>query len=287
MRHRHERFLVSRLATGLVTMAALPPYLLWRGVPSAIEAAAFASLLLPVLAAVLLSRTGSLWVAHAVSSAGLTGLVVCLAMLTGGPASPAAVWLAVIPLEALVSGSWRATVAATVLAALGVAAVLAGALWLGTDPVIALPVNIALPVFALAALGHVAAQALEHLRNEGAWRERLRSNEARDRLLLSAIDDLVTWHDCNGRVIEASASAIKLVGGEAASLRGHGLLKRVHVADRPAFLSAISDVAATGRPATLAVRLHVDRAAGRADKAELIHAEMRAHRIADAGAAGG
>ena len=42
------------LATGLVTMAALPPYLLWRGVPSAIEAAAFASLLLPVIAAVLL-----------------------------------------------------------------------------------------------------------------------------------------------------------------------------------------------------------------------------------------
>ncbi len=286
MRHRHERFLVSRLATGLVTMAALPPYLLWRGVPSAIEAAAFASLLLPVLAAVLLSRTGSLWIAHAVSSAGLTGLVVCLAMITGGPASPAAVWLAVIPLEALVSGSWRATVAATVLAALGVGAVLIGSLWLGADPVIALPVNIALPVFALAALGHVAAQAVEHLRNEGAWRERLRSNEARDRLLLSAIDDLVTWHDCNGRVIEASASAIKLVGSDAATLRGHGLLKRVHVADRPALLSALSDVAATGRPATLAVRLHVDPAARRADRADLIHVEMRAHCIADAGLAG-
>lgn len=282
IRGRHERFLVSRLATGLVTMAALPPYLLWRGVPSAIEAAAFASLLLPVLAAVLLSRTGSLWIAHAVSSAGLTGLVVCLAMMTGGPASPAAVWLAVIPLEALVSGSWRATVAATAIAALGVGAVLLGTMWFGTDPMIALPVNVALPVFALAALGHVAAQAIEHLRNEGAWKERLRSNEARDRLLLSAIDDLVTWHDCNGRVIEASASASKLVGCEAANLRGHGLLKRVHVADRPALLSALSDVAASGKPATLAVRLHVDPAARRADRAELIHAEMRAHRIVNA-----
>ncbi|MBE7244384.1 MAG: PAS domain-containing sensor histidine kinase [Actinomycetospora chiangmaiensis] len=287
MRQRQERFLISRLATGLVTMAALPPYLLWRGVPSAIEVAAVASLLLPVLAAVILSRTGSLWVAHAVSSAGLCGLVVCLAIMTGGPASPAAVWLAVIPLEALVSGSWRATVAATTLAVVGVVAVLLSGLWLGPDPVIALPLNLALPVFALTALGHVAAQALEHLRNEGAWRERLRSNEARDRLLLSAIDDLVTWHDGNGRVIEASASSVKLVGGEAATLRGHGLLKRVHVADRPAFLSAISDVAATGRPATLALRLHVDPAARRSDRAQLIHAEMRAHRIADEGAAGG
>jgi cell cycle sensor histidine kinase DivJ len=207
--------------------------------------------------------------------------------MTGGPASPAAVWLAVIPLEALVSGSWRATVAATVLAALGVGAVLIAPIWLGTEPVVALPVSIALPVFALTALGHVAAQAIEHLRNEVAWGERLRSSEARDRLLLSAIDDLVTWHDCNGRVIEASASATKLVGSEAASLRGHGLLKRVHVADRPAFLSALSDVAETGRPATLAVRLHIDPAARRPDRAEVIHAEMRAHRITEAGAAAG
>jgi cell cycle sensor histidine kinase DivJ len=287
VRHRHERFLVSRLATGLVTMAALPPYLLWRGVPSAIEAAAFASLLLPVLAAVILSRTGSLWMAHAVSSAGLTGLVVCLTAMTGGAASPAAVWLAVIPLEALVSGSMRATIAATALAVSGVLLVMLSSLWLGVEPVISLPVNLALPVFALTALGHVAAQALEHLRNEGAWRERLRSNEARDQLLLSAIDDLVTWHDGNGRVIEASASAARLVGGDAVSLQGLGLLKRVHVADRPAYLSAISDVAATGRPATLALRLHVDPSAERADRAQLIHAEMRAHRIAGAGSAGG
>ncbi len=254
MRHRHERFLVSRLATGLVTMAALPPYLLWRGVPSAIEAAAFASLLLPVIAAVLLSRTGSLWIAHAVSSAGLTGLVVCLAMMTGGPASPAAVWLAVIPLEALVSGSWRATVprrssppsASGRADRLAVARRRPGHLPSREHRPAGLRPGRPRPCGgpgrrAPAQRGRVA-------------RERLRSNEARDRLLLSAIDDLVTWHDCNGRVIEASASAIKLVGSDAATLRGHGLLKRVHVADRPALLSALSDVAATGRPATLAVR---------------------------------
>ncbi|MDP4021764.1 PAS domain-containing sensor histidine kinase [Methylobacterium sp. NEAU 140] len=279
VRFRHERFLVSRLATGAVMMAVLPPYLLWRGVPSTIEALAIASLLLPILAAVLLARTGSLWVAHAVSSAGLTGLVVCLAGLTGGASSPAAVWLVAIPLEALVSGSWRATAAASALAVLGVLAVILGGTWGGAGPVIDLSHSVALPVFALTAIGHVAAQALEHMRNEGAWRERLRDNEARDRLLLSAIDDLVTWHDRNGRVLEASASAVKLVGAEAPALRGHGLLERVHVADRPAFLKAVSDVAASGKPATLPLRLHVEPAAGRADGARLIHAEMRAHRI--------
>ena len=49
VRFRHERFLISRLATGAVMMAGLPPYLVWRGVPSGLEAIAIASLFLPLL----------------------------------------------------------------------------------------------------------------------------------------------------------------------------------------------------------------------------------------------
>ncbi|WP_375463622.1 ATP-binding protein [uncultured Methylobacterium sp.] len=279
LRFRHERFLVSRLATGGLMMAGLPPYLLWRGVPSGIEVLAVASLFLPVLAAVILSRTGSLWIAHALSSAGLTGLVVCLAGLTGGVHSAATVWLVAIPLEAVVSGSKRATVAAALLAAAGALAVALTGSWSVPAPPMGLSASVAMPVFAITAIGHVAAQVLEQMRNEGQWHKRLRDNEARDRMLLSAIDDLVTWHDANGRVVEASASAERLVGTDALRLRGHGLLERIHVADRPAFLQAISDVAARGRQATIQLRLHVDPAARQRDGARLIHAEMRAHRI--------
>lgn len=280
VRFRHERFLVSRLATGLVMMLGLPPFLLLRGVPSSIEALAIASLMLPVFAAVLLSRTGMLWVAHAISSAGLTGLVVCLAMMTGGVNSAAAIWLVAIPLEAVVSGSRRATLAAAIVAALGALAVallpsvgVSGVLmeWSRT---------LAMPVFAITAIGHIAAQAIEHFRHEGRWLAKLRDNELRDRTLLSAIDDLVTWHDCNGRVIEASASSARFVGAEASRLRGHGLLERVHVGDRPALLQTLSDVAAYGTPATVQFRLHLDAAAIRAEGApRTIFAEMRAHRI--------
>ena len=279
MRFRHERFLVSRLATGAVMMAALPPYLLWRGVPSGIEAMAVASLLLPLLGAALLSRTGILWLAHAVASAGLTGLVVCLSGMTGGAGSAAAVWLVAIPFEAAFSGSRRATVAAAILAALGALAVACAGPWLSPQPIVDVSAAVAMPVFVITAIGHVAAQILEHLRTEGLWHARMRDNEARDRMLLSAIDDLVTWHDANGRVLEAGSSATRFVGVEAARLRGHGLLEHIHVADRPAFLQAISDVAANGRQATVQFRLHLDAAAQRGDGARLIHAEMRAHRI--------
>ncbi|MDF9861981.1 PAS domain S-box-containing protein [Methylorubrum pseudosasae] len=283
VRFRHERFLISRLATGAVMMAGLPPYLVWRGVPSGLEAIAIASLFLPLLAAVVLSRTGSLWVAHALSSLGLTGIVVCLAALTGGASSAAAIWLVAVPLEAMVSGSRRATIAASVIAVVGAFAVaLSGYLPVGA---LALdwPNAIVMPVFAVTAIGHIAAQAMEHMRREGEWRARMQDNEARDRLLLSAIDDLVTWHDANGRVLEASGSAARFVGAEASRLRGHGLLDRVHIGDRPALLQAISDVAAHGAPATVPFRLHLDAARG--DGSRTIFAEMRAHRI-EAGLAG-
>lgn len=285
VRFRHERFLVSRLATGLVMMLGLPPYLLMRGVPSGIEAVAIASLLLPVFAAVFVSRTGILWIAHAISSAGLTGLVVCLAMMTGGVNSAAAIWLVAIPLEAVVSGSRRATLAASVIAVLGAVTVaLLPPLGLGA-PVLAWSKSLAMPVFAITAIGHVAAQAIEHLRHEGRWLAKIRDNETRDRMLLSAIDDLVTWHDQNGRVLEASASATNFIGADPVRLRGHGLLERVHIGDRPSLLQTLSDVAATGTPATVQFRLHLDAAAIRAEGApRVIFAEMRAHRIADGAA---
>lgn len=284
VRFRHERFLVSRLATGIVMMAGLPPFLLWRGVPSGLEVLAIASLMLPVFAAVFLSRTGNLWVAHAISSAGLTGLVVCLALMSGGVESAAAIWLVAIPLEAVVSGSRRATLAAAIIAMIGALAVallphlpMFSAV---SMPVLDLSRNLAMPVFAITAIGHVAAQALEHLRHEGRWLARMRDNETRDHMLLSAIDDLVTWHDRNGRVIEASASSARFVGIESVRMRGYGLLDRVHVGDRPALLQTISDVAASGTPATVQFRLHLDAAAMRAEgEARVIFAEMRAHRI--------
>ncbi|KQT11913.1 PAS domain-containing sensor histidine kinase [Methylobacterium sp. Leaf399] len=280
VRFRHERFLVSRLATGAVMMVGLPPYLLWRGVPSGIEAVAIASLLLPVCAAAILSRTGSLWIAHALSSAGLAGLVVSIAAMTGGANSAAAIWLVAIPLEAVVSGSRRATLAAAVIAALSALVIAVLPVWSLSGPMLEWSSRLAMPVFAITAIGHIAAQAIDHMRQEGRWRAKARDNELRDRMLLSAIDDLVTWHDHNGRVLEASASASKFVGADAVRLRGHGLLDRVHVGDRPALLQTLSDVAATGTPATVQFRLHLDAAAIRAEgEARVIHAEMRAHRI--------
>ncbi|GJD49379.1 Sensor histidine kinase RcsC [Methylobacterium crusticola] len=275
-RMRHERFLISRLATGAVMMAMLPPYLLWRGVPSPLEAVAAACLMLPVAAALILARTGRLVLAHGLSSAALTGLVVCLACLTGGPASAASIWLVMIPIEALMAGSHRAALMSGALAAAGAVLISLIEPTAGSG-LFAWPAALAMPIFAITAICHVLALSVEHLRREGRWSATLRAASARDALLLDAIDDLITWHDRNGSVLQASAASATLAGASPEQLAGRGLLARVHVSDRPAFLKAISDAAGRALPVTAQFRLHAAGPAG--EPGRVIWAEMRAHRV--------
>src|SRR5690606_16533868 len=74
--------------------------------------------------------------------------------------------------------------------------------------------------------------------------ERMRNaGEARYRMLAQNTTDLITRHARNGSVIFVSHAAQRLAGVPASSLTGDGLFERVHVADRPAFLSALADAA--------------------------------------------
>ena len=289
---RHERFIASRMSVGVIALALLPLYLLIRGVPTLPEYAAMICLVTPVAAAIVLSCTGRLWLAHAISSASLAGLVVCIAATSGGVSSAAAVWLVAVPLEALLSGSHRAALTASAVA--GLSALLLAVL----DAVAILPqvepwpVALAMPVFAITAIAHAATLAVEHCRIDMNRRASARLRDARDRSLLQAIDDLVTWHDRNGHVLKASAAAAKLLGVAPSGLLGRGLLNRVHVSDRPAFLKAISDAALSDHPVAIEFRLHLgspeipaDEGGMHAGGGRVIWAETRAHRIEAEGSA--
>ena len=265
-RSRHERFIASRMTVGAIALCLLPLYLLVRGVPSGPEYVAMICLVAPVAAAIVLSRSGRLALAHAISSASLAGLVVCIAATSGGVSAGAAVWLVAVPLEALLSGSRRAALAASAIAglsALFLAALEAAGIRPAVEP---WPAAVAMPVFAITAIAHAATLAVEHCRVEMHRRTAARLRDASERSLLQAIDDLVTWHDRNGHVVKASAAATKLLGVPPSCLVGRGLLNRVHVSDRPAFLKAISDAALADRPVALEFRLHLEASEGREDR---------------------
>ncbi len=78
---RHRAFIAPRLLGSIVALASFPAYLIARGAPSALELIVFAWLVVPILTAYFLSRTGRYESAHVLSSLALTGLVTAVAAL--------------------------------------------------------------------------------------------------------------------------------------------------------------------------------------------------------------
>ncbi|MFZ0525497.1 MAG: PAS domain-containing sensor histidine kinase [Xanthobacteraceae bacterium] len=281
---RHRAFIAPRLLGGVVVLAAFPLYLFIRGAPSVIELLIFSWLTAPILSAYFLSRTGRYESAHVLSSLALTGLVTALAADTGGIASFATVWLVVVPLEASLSASRRvvATASTFALAAAGLL------MLLGAEHLLPLPHAIspeALATLGIASAGLYAtglALGAETLTRTSFWL--LYAEEDRYRLLARNIADVITRHGRDGAVLFASPAAESLFGLRSTQLHGHGFFERVHVVDRPAYLSALGDAAALGE--SRSVEFRVRRESVDADgrpTTEFVWIEMRCRPFEQAG----
>jgi len=280
-RARHRAFLAPRLLGSLAAFAAFPVYLAIRGAPSALEVAAFAWLIVPILLSWFLSRTGRYEGAHVLSSLALAGLVMALAMTTGGIESFAAIWLVVVPLEAALSASRRVVAFASALA-LGCAALLIVLGQLQMLPVA--EANTALRAI-FAAFGVASATLYAAALAFGAESlartsvSLLYVEEDRYRLLARNMSDVISRHHRNGAVGFISPAAETMLGTPVPRLLGHGLFDRVHVADRPAYLTALSDAARGGEARSVEFRLRRDsprgRERGQSGQVDFIWVEMR------------
>jgi cell cycle sensor histidine kinase DivJ len=259
---RHRAFIGPRLIGSVAALAAFPLYIAMRGVPSLLEVAVFAWLVAPILTAYYLSRTGQYESAHVLSSLALTGLVTAVAADTGGIGSFAAIWLVIVPLEAALSASRRVVALASTftLCAAGFL------LFLGTRDMLPAPGS-ANDLGALAALGIISAAlyatglalGAESLARTSFWL--LYAEEDRYRLLARNMTDVITRHGRNGAVLFISPAAEPLFGAKVSELQGHRLFDRVHVADRPAYLTALADAAALGEVRSVEFRVRRDPSA--------------------------
>ncbi|MFJ5370724.1 PAS domain-containing sensor histidine kinase, partial [Bosea sp. CER48] len=125
------------------------------------------------------------------------------------------------------------------------------------------------------------------LRRRDAAERAHHAADARTQLLLDHVGDLVTWHDAAGAVVMANAAARKLAGAEPGELLGRGLLDRVHVADRPAFLKALSDAAHGQGAATTCFRTLFVPQDGESRLPVSLWLEMQAYRADATGAQDG
>jgi two-component system, cell cycle sensor histidine kinase DivJ len=271
---RHQSFIASHLLGGLLALCVFPIYLVVSGKPSLLSAAAFLWLLSPIGIAIFLSRTGKFAAAHLASAANLAGLVTYCAWLTGGLSSWLIPWMVAVPLEAALATDRRIVAWAAGVAGLGLTILGLGE-WFGYMQA---PHALSLSPILLAFIGAMTATAycaalavmvqLVHKRSETA----IRAGEERYRLLAENATDMITRHDEKGRVVFASLGAQQLFGEPAQKMIGDGLFERVHVADRPAYLTALSRCHANGEP--IAVEFRVRRA-GAAGPARYVWIEMR------------
>ncbi|GLK76451.1 PAS domain-containing sensor histidine kinase [Methylopila jiangsuensis] len=253
---RHRSFLLAHFALGVAPFMALPALLAAGFAPAAAEAMGFAWLLVPILAALQLSRSGRLARAHLLSSLALTLLAAVVAVGAGGLLTPVApLAFAMAAFEAGLSGSRRAALAGAAAAAGAATAVaLAGAF--GALPPAAV-LGSGIEALGLGALAlHAAGQAVRAARLIGAAAAEARAARVERDLVAGASNDLVTRHARDGSVLHVSGAAHRLLGAAPRDLLGRGLFERVHIADRPAYLHALAY--AGTEPATLELRVRRD-----------------------------
>jgi cell cycle sensor histidine kinase DivJ len=264
---RHRSFLLVHLGFALLALCAFPIWLAVVGTTSMTQALTFAWLVAPLAIALYLSRTGNLGIAHLLSAAVFTGLIVWIAGQGGGLDSQALLFIALVPAGSALSGSLRVAIAAVAIAALGIMLLALG----GT--VDALPAWTALAAVLFA--GGLAIN-LESLAREGAGVAE--EGEARFRLIADNATEMITRHALNGDVDFASPAARGLTGASTADLLGDGLFRRIHVGDRPAYLTALSEAFIGKRPTAAALRLLREIESG---EPQFISVEMRCRPVAD------
>ncbi len=276
-RRRHEAFMGARLLAALAVAALAPPYLALRGAPALWETLVFLLALAPLASVALLSRTGNLVAAHALSATACILAALVIACGLGGLSGAALIWLALAPMEAILARSAR------FLAMVGAASGAAFALILlgvgsGVIPAEAQGAVFLNGFYVAAALACVAATAFGASLMDARSERSQELGDARFGALAGALGDPLLRHDRHGLVLFVSRESEAHFGLGARDLCGRGLFERIFVQDRPAFLKALSQANNGVASVRVEFRLRVGAASEQAEPV-FRWVEMRARRL--------
>jgi cell cycle sensor histidine kinase DivJ len=196
----------------------------------------------------------------------------------------AAIWLVVIPLEAALSASRRVVAFASVLA-LSCTALLIVLGQFGTPPTDQVNPLLGGGFVAFAVAFATLYAAGLAFTSESLSRTSiglLNVEEDRYRLLARNMSDVISRHRRDGAVQFISPAAETMLGTPLTGLIGHGLFDRVHIADRPAFLTALSDATHGGQARSVEFRIKRDTP-GERRQSDFIWVEMRCRPLERAG----
>ncbi len=260
---RHRAFIAANLFAGLAALGLLPVWLVLAGPTGLVESVALIGLVAPAPIALWVAHGGELRRAH-VASAAVSALVLAwIALFTGGIASYALFALGVVPMEAALSGRRDVTRIAFAFALIAFTGVV------GIDFAGALPtpvgggaraLEVLIPGLAIIYAGGLALR-MEIVSRAGDEVARRRAHHFR--LVAENISDIVTGHGADGDIVFVTPAVERVLGVAPNSLRGDGLFRMIHVGDRPAYLTALSEAATRGRAAEVEFRARIDDENGR------------------------
>ncbi|WP_417684698.1 sensor histidine kinase [Roseibium sp.] len=270
---RHKSFLAGCFASGATALLVLPLHLALIGPTSLPVALALAWMLAQLPLALFLSQTGKLETAHALSAAVFALFLGGICLLTGGLGSFALIWLAVVPMEAALSGSRKVIVGAIGL----VAAVLVALAAVGPlTSFFAAPMSAATFFAAFTACIYMAVLAWRLAIDQKRARAALRDSNARVKLLNEAATSLLCVMEEDGSLRAIGGSCEGILGVSPRQARGNWLFQRVHVADRPLYLTRLADARSGAAVEAFEVRLRKGpNAPGDQGSAEFIWAELQ------------
>ena len=253
-RLRHQIFIFRRLASSLMTLCLVPPFLAAYGAPAAWHALVFVLFLLPAGAVAFVSRTGHLVIAQTICVASFVGAAVTIAT-AGGAWQAALIYLAFVPFEGVFSQNRRLVLVGGLLATSGAIGI-AIAVQMGVIPPGLASGHAAL--FILAAIAYATMLAYGIVVFQDRQMQATLLHAGHSHALYEAVGDIVVHHDRNGSVEFVSANCLRLFGVSTTEFAGRGLFERIHVADRPAFLKTIADAATTSETVLASLRLRMD-----------------------------
>lgn len=248
----HRSFLVGCFISGAVALFVLPLHLALAGAPHSAAVLMLAWMLGQWPLALYLSRSGNLERAITISSALFAAFTGVICALTGGAQSFAVIWLLIPCVEAAIAGQRRTAVITTGFCA----AVYAGLIFLPVAGSIGFSLPAALdPVATLGAILYAGLLAC-----------RLISDRSRTRVLIkSATEDFQTMGQAvSGVVCEVQPDGdMRLLGGPARRLFGPAfassgsdwIFARLHVTDRPVYLTRLSEARHDGLASELVLRV--------------------------------
>ncbi|CCJ08844.1 Multi-sensor signal transduction histidine kinase [Methylocystis sp. SC2] len=260
---RHRAFIIARLVVAACVLLSAPLFLLFHGAPTTSDCVLFLLAQIPLASVIVLSRTGDLRIARSLSIGGWLAMATAIHALTPGDDAFSVALLLVALIEAALTPDVGAVIVIEVVA-IAALALTAGLNLRGPRELLTehatTTMLLGAPLFF-----YVAALVFGAVRIEQA-RARAEARSDRDLMLLTgAVGDILLHLDRAG-VVNAVLGDGRHVFDLNRDLIGREFFQRVHVADRPSFLKAVSDAVDGEAATTAAVRVQVGVASNAASE---------------------